>query len=110
MELEGDDSDDDIVVKMEVDPPLKIKGKGTLEAPLDLTSDSESDKENNRDHPGPTWMRYDRTNPEHYCIDIPEHDMTAAALYIRYIFDGEETILEGCDGKQTPIYRKALYA
>ena len=36
--------------------------------------------------------------------------MTSAARYIRYVFDGEETILEGCDGKQTPIYRKALHA
>jgi len=26
------------------------------------------------------------------------------------VFDGEETILEGCDGKQTPIYRKVLHA
>jgi len=26
------------------------------------------------------------------------------------MFDGEETILEGCDGKQTPIYRKVLHA
>jgi len=26
------------------------------------------------------------------------------------VFDGEETILEGCDGKQTPVYHKALYA
>jgi len=56
-------------------------------------------------------MRYDKNNAEHYRIDIPEHDnMTSAALFIRYVFDGEETILEGCDGKQTPIYRKALYA
>src|SRR5882672_8982804 len=55
-------------------------------------------------------MHYDRTNPKHYRIDIPEGDMTSSALYIRYVFDGEETILEGCDGKQTPIYRKALHA
>jgi len=77
---------------------------------MDLTSDSDSDKENDRIHPGPTWMRYDRNNPEHYRIDIPEGDMTSTALFIRYVFDGEETILEGCDGKQTPIYRKALHA
>src|SRR5712672_3789080 len=62
-------------------------------------------------HPGPTWMRYDPRNPEHYRLKIPEHDhMTSAARYIRYVFDGEETILEGCDSKQTPIYRKALHA
>jgi len=109
---EADDSNDDeaSVVKMEVDPPLKMKGKGTSDHPLDLTLDSDSDKENDHDHLDPTWMRYDKMNLEHYRIDIPEHDLTIAALYIRYVFDGEETIIEGCDGKQTPIYRKALYA
>src|SRR5712672_4584333 len=111
MEERDSSSEDDVaVVKMEVDPPLKIKGKGTAEAPMDLTSDSDSDKENDRIHPGLTWMRYDRNNPEHYRIDIPEGDMTSAALFICYVFDGEETIVEGCDGKQTPIYRKTLHA
>jgi len=110
MEEADNDSDDDTpIVKMEVDPPLKMKGKGMPNHPLDLTSDSDSDKENDHDHLGPTWMWYDRTNPEHYRIDIPEHDLTIPALYIRYVFDGEETIIEGCNGKQTPIYRKALY-
>jgi len=99
-EADDSNSDDEVpVVKMEVDPPLKMKGKGTIEAPMDLTSDSDSDKENDYIHPGPTWMRYDRNNPEHYRIDIPEGDMTSTALFIRYVFDGEETILEGCDGK-----------
>src|SRR5712671_1034666 len=109
----ADDSDNDDetpVARMEVDPPLKIKGEGTVEAPMDLTSDSDSDKENDRIHPGPTWMRYDRNDPGHYRIDIPEGDMTSTALFIRYVFDGEETIIEGCDGKQTPIYRKTLHA
>jgi len=111
MEEADDSSNDDEapVIKMEVDPPLKIKGKGTAEAPMDLTSDSDSDKENDRIYPGPTWMRYDRNNPEHYRIDIPEGDMTSTTLFIHYMFNGEETILEGCDGKQTPIYRKALH-
>jgi len=110
---EGDRSDDDDgpIVKMEVNPPLKISGQGDKNAPIDLTSsDEDSDKENDRIHPGPSWMRYDRNNAEHYHIDIPEGDMTSPALFIRYVFDGEETILEGCDGKQTPIYRKALHA
>src|SRR5712672_1387719 len=113
---EGDSSsdDDDFVntVKMEVDSPPKISSRGNADAPIDLTtSDNDSDKENDRSHPGPTWMCYDPRNPEHYRLDIPEHDhMTSSARYIRYVFDGEETILEGCDGKQTPIYRKALHA
>jgi len=110
---ERDDSDNDNtpVVKMEVDPPLKISSKGNKDAPIDLTSlDEDSDKENDRIHPGPTWMHYDRDNAEHYCIDIPKGDMTSPALFIRYVFNSEETILEGCDGKQTPIYRKALHA
>jgi len=114
MEMEDDDSSDDEphVVKMEVDPPLNIKGKGKAKDPIDLTSsDNDSNKENDRIHPGPTWMHYDKNNVGHYRIDIPEHDnMTSAALFIRYVFDGKETILEGCDGKQTPIYRKALHA
>jgi len=45
------DNDDEVVVKMEVDPPLRIKGKGAADAPIDLTSDSESENENNKDHP-----------------------------------------------------------
>jgi len=109
-EVDDSSKDDALVVKMEVDPPLKIKGKGTAEVPMDLMSDSDSDKENDCIHPGPTWMQYDGNNPEHYRIDIPQGDMTSAALFIRYVFDGEETILEGCDGKQTPIYRKTLHA
>jgi len=110
-ENDNSDNDDTPVVKMEVDPPLKIKGKGKAEEPIDLTSsDEDSNKENDRIHPGPSWMRYDRNNAEHYRIDIPEGDMTSPALFIRYVFNGEETILEGCDGKQTPIYRKALHA
>jgi len=116
MESEDDNSSygEPAIVKMEVDPPLtlKSKGKGKAQDPIDLTSSEEdSDKENDRIHPGPTWMRYDRNNAGHYRIDIPENDnMTSAALFIRYVFDGEETILEGCDGKQTPIYCKALHA
>src|SRR5712672_3930359 len=112
---EGDDSsdsDDIKAVKMEVDSPPKKGSRGNADAPIDLTtSDDNSDKENDRIHLGPTWMRYDPRNPEHYRLDIPEHDhMTSSARYIRYVFDGEETILEGCDGKQAPIYRKALHA
>jgi len=109
---EGDNSDNNApVIKMEVDPPLKISGKGSKDTPIDLTSsDEDSDKENDHIHPGPTWMHYDRNNAEHYRIDVPEGDMTSPTLFIRYVFDGEETILEGCDGKQTPIYRKALHA
>jgi len=113
---EGDNSSDDNkafgAVKMEVDSPPKISSRGNADAPIDLTtSDNDSDKENDRIHPGPTWMRYNKHNVEHYRIDIPKHDnMTSAALYICYVFDGKETILEGCDGKQTPIYRKALHA
>src|SRR5712671_6728655 len=97
---------------MEVDSPPKISSRGNADAPIDLTtSDDDSDKENDRIHPGPTWMRYDLRNPEHYRLEIPEHNhITSAARYIRYVFDGEETILEGCDGKQTPIYHKALHA
>jgi len=107
----GNNDDDASVVKMEVDPPLKISGKGDKDAPINLTlSDEDSDKENDRIHPGPTGMRYDRNNAEHYRIDIPKGNMTSPTLFIRYVFDGEETILEGCDGKQTPIYRKVLHA
>ena len=65
---EGDDSsdDDDLVgaVKMEVDSPPKISSRGNADAPIDLTtSDDDSNKENDRIHPGPTWMHYDPRNP-----------------------------------------------
>jgi len=111
---EGDSSDSDNVlcaIKMEVDSPPKISSRGAVDAPIDLTmlDDKDSNKENECDHPGPTWMCYDRMNAEHYCIDIPEDSMTSTALFIHYIFNGEETILEGCNGKQTPIYCKALH-
>jgi len=112
LEEGNDSSEDDVIdaVKMEVNSPLKISSRGTTDAPIDLTtSDEDSDKENECNHPGPTWMCYDRTNAEHYCIDIPEDGMTSAALFICYVFDGKETILEGCDGKQAPIYCKALH-
>jgi len=110
-EADCSDHDTSPAVEMEVNPPLKISGQGNKGTPIDLTSsDEDSDKENDRIHPGPSWMRYDRNNPRHYRIDIPEGDMTSTALFIRYVFDGEETILEGCDGKQTPVYRKALHA
>jgi len=104
------DSDNEVPVKMEVDPPLKTSStQGAIDAPIDLTSDSDSDKENDSDHPGITWIRYDRTKVDHYRIDIPKGDLTSAALFIRYVFDGEETILEGCNGKHGPIYCKALH-
>jgi len=110
---EGEDSsdDDDFVntIKMEVDSPPKRSSRGAVNVPIDLTMSDDSDKENERNHLGLTWMRYDRTNAEHYRIDIPKGNMTSAALFIRYIFDGEETIVEGCDGKQAPIYRKVLH-
>jgi hypothetical protein len=54
-------------------------------------------------------MRYDSHNDEHY----PSTSTTATpcpATYIRYVFDGEDTILEGTDGKLYPIYRKALHS
>ena len=110
---EGEDSsnDEDIsTVKMEVNSPPKISSRGAADVPIDLTtSDKDSDKENNQNHPGPTWMHYDRKNVEHYRIEIPEDGMTSAALYIRYVFNSKETILEGCNSKQTPIYCKALH-
>jgi len=96
---EGEDSSDDNVVsavKMEVDSPPKISSRGNADAPIDLTtSDDDSDKENECNHPGLTWMRYDRMNVEHYRINIPEDGMTSTALYIRYVFDGKETVMEG---------------
>jgi len=104
MEQADTGSDDAPVVKMEVDPPLKMKGKGSQSTPIDLTSlDEDSDKENERIHPGPSWMRYNRNDPGHYRIDVPEGDLTSPALFIRYVFDGEETILEGCDGNKPPF-------
>ena len=61
---EGDNSsdDDDAIgaVKMEVDSPPKTSSRGNADAPIDLTTlEEDSDKENDRIHPGPTWMCYD---------------------------------------------------
>jgi len=111
---EGNSSESDNelrAIKMEVDSPPKISSRGTTDVPIDLimSEDEDSDKENKRNHPGPTWMCYDRTNAEHYHIDIPEDSMTSATLFICYVFDSKEMIVEGCDGKQSPIYCKALH-
>ena len=107
---DSDDNDDKVTVKMEVDPPLKMKGRGDPDAPIDLTSDSDSDKENDPNHPGSNWVTYNRLNPKHYRVEILEGDISGPANYIRFIFDGEETIVEGCNGKLSPIYCKALHA
>ena len=59
-EIDSRDHDTSPAVKMEVDPPLKISSRGDKGTPIDLTSsDEDSDKENDRIHPGPPWMRYD---------------------------------------------------
>jgi len=49
-------------------------------------------------------MRYDRETRTLPSRHPRTRHMTSSARYIRYVFfDGEETILEGCDGKQTPF-------
>jgi hypothetical protein len=55
-------------------------------------------------------MRYDSHNDEHYPIYVDDGDTLSPSTYIRYVFDGEDTILEGTDGKLYPIYRKALHS
>jgi hypothetical protein len=72
----------------------------------------DSEKENNPDHPGVGWMHYEAANTEHYAMWIPmpgELGDTRAG-YIRYVFNGEDTTLEGTFGKGHPVYRQPLRA
>jgi hypothetical protein len=73
--------------------------------------DSEKEK-NDPDHPGVGWMRYEVANPEHYVMWIPAPGELGdvRAGYIRYVFDGEDTTLEGTFGKGHPTYRQPLRA
>jgi hypothetical protein len=105
------DSRDDVKEET-VNSRNDVKGKGRvmLGLPIDLTADSDEEKENDADHPGHGWMCYDSHNDEHYPIYIDDGDTLSTATYIRYVFDGEDTILEGTDGKLYPIYRKALHS
>jgi hypothetical protein len=91
------------------------KGLGqnrTIEGVKENVDESDSDKENDSEHPGHGWIRYDDENPECYPIWIPApgeiHEMRA--VYIRYVFDGEDTILEGTFGKSFPTYHQQLRA
>jgi hypothetical protein len=72
----------------------------------------DSEKENDPDHPGVGWMRYEVANPEHYVmwIPVPGELGDTRAGYIRYVFDGEDTTLEGTFGKGHPTYRQPLRA
>ena len=86
---------------------------GEPQNPIDLSqSDKEdSDSENDAEHPGAGWIRYDAKNPEHYPVHIEYSDhILSVARYIRFVFDGENTILQGTEGKGDPIYQKDLYA
>jgi hypothetical protein len=70
----------------------------------------DSEKENDPNHPGAGWMRYRVANLEHYVMWIPspgELGETRAG-YIRYVFDGEDTTLEGTFRKGHPVYRQPL--
>jgi hypothetical protein len=72
--------------------------------------DSKKENDPNPNHPGTGWMRYEIANLEHYVMWIPspgELGETRAG-YIRYVFDGEDTTLEGTFGKGHPIYRQPL--
>jgi hypothetical protein len=57
-------------------------------------------------------MRYEVANLEHYVMWIPAPGQLGdvRAGYIRYIFDGEDTTLEGTFGKGHPTYRQPLRA
>jgi hypothetical protein len=105
-----DSRDDEKELTVDSQDDVKEPGKGSLGSPIDLSADSDDEKENDPDHPGHGWMRYDSRNNEHYPIYIDNGDILSTATYIRYVFNGEDTILEGTDGKLYPIYRKALHS
>jgi hypothetical protein len=70
----------------------------------------DSKKENDPDHPGARWMRYEVANPEHYVMWIPAPGELGdvRAGYIWCVFGGEDTTLEGTFGKGHPTYRQPL--
>jgi hypothetical protein len=92
-------------------PEDKGKGRDTQVAACEEakgvdTELGDSEKENDPDHPGVGWMRYEVANPEHYVMWIPAPGELGdvRAGYIRYVFDGEDTTLEGTFGKGHPTY------
>jgi hypothetical protein len=72
----------------------------------------DSEKENDPDHAGARWMRYEVANPEHYVMWVlaPGELGDVRAGYIWYVFDREDTTLEGTFGKGHPVYRQPLWA
>jgi hypothetical protein len=108
--VDGPDNVKELAYPVDGSDDVKERSKGLLGSPIDLSTDSDEEKENDADHPGHGWMRYDSHNNEHYPVYVDDGDTLSTATYIRYIFDREDTILEGTDGKLYPIYRKALHS
>jgi hypothetical protein len=99
----------------ETTPEDKGKGRDTQVAAREEAKGvdvewGDSEKENNPDHPGTSWMQYEVANPEHYIMWIPAPGELGdtRASYIRYVFDSKDTMLEGTYGKGHPIYCQAL--
>jgi hypothetical protein len=99
-----DSRDDEKDLTIDSQDNVKEWSKGSLGSPINLSMDSDEDKENDVDHPRHGWTCYNSHDDEHYPIYIDNGDTLSTATYIRYVFNGEDTILEGTDGKLYPIY------
>jgi len=86
---------------------LKGKGRGTVNTPIELSTDDESNKENRHDeHPREDWFVFDPNNQEHYVVAVEDAAGDVhAAWYIKYVMTEDGPMVHGCDGKGTEVLR-----
>jgi hypothetical protein len=96
------------VVSVEDEPPSLLQCMTTATpSPSHISISSEEDK---TDHPGESWMVYDRNNPKHYAlVFINENNEEEVAKYIRYMSVGDDMHLQGRQSKNTPLYAVPLH-
>jgi hypothetical protein len=76
----------------------------------DSSENEEEEHTNHPEHPGGNWIEYSFGQTDHYPVIIDDGEDQVTTNYIRYVFDGEETYVEGTNHKNGPIYRLALHA
>src|SRR5712671_2257385 len=106
---EDTDSDEPLLIPYR----LKGKGRGTINTPIELTSDDDkSDKENvDNNHPGEGWFVFDQDNREHYLVTAEdENGDVHAAQYIKYVMTDDGPLVHGCDRKGAEVFKRPLQA
>ena len=90
----------------EIGPPPTLLQRISTPSHISVT-----DSEDETDHPGQDWIRYDATNPKHYpLVFINEENEEEVAKYIRYHNIGDGVHLQGRRSKDSPLYAIPLHA